>query len=273
MSIKTAYLSQLGRNYKVSDHFTLGEIASKDGADKVLYDTELLDFFEFVRLLLGGEGRATVGVNSLYRSPAHNRAVGGASNSTHTQGIAADVVFKQDGKRVPAKLICCLLQDFGIGGIAYINAYTVHVDNRKNGTYRGYEPDGFSNNVPNGDFYEFFNVTTAQVEALKVNKSINEKEEEAEMTQEKFNSMMNVWISQQAEKEPSGWSAEARKWAEENNIIAGTGAGYSYLSYCTREQMVQFLYNLYQEFIAKMGGDSSPAVLDAMIKALEGLKK
>ena len=50
MPIKTAYLSQLGRNYKVSDHFTLGEIASKDGADKVLYDTELLDFLELNKL-------------------------------------------------------------------------------------------------------------------------------------------------------------------------------------------------------------------------------
>lgn len=244
MAIKTAYLSKLGRNHKVSPHFTLGEIASKDGADKVLYDTELLDFLEFIRELLGGEGRATVGVNSWYRSPAHNRAVGGASNSTHTQGIAADVVFKQDGKRVPAKLICCLLQDLGIGGIAYINAYTAHVDNRKTGKYRGYEPDGFSNNVPNGDFYKFFGVTKAQVEALKVNVP---KEEEEEMTQEKFNQMMNVWLSQQAGKEPGEWSAEARAWAEKNGIMTGTGAGNSYCAPATREQVMMFLYRLARE--------------------------
>lgn len=177
MTVKTEYISKVGRDYKVSPHFKLGEIASRDGADKVLYDTELLSFFEMVRELLGGDGRATVGVNSWYRSPAHNRAVGGASKSTHTEGIAADVVFKQDGKRVPAKLICCLLQDLGIGGIAYINAYTVHVDNRKNGRYRGYEPDGFGNNV-GGDFYKFFNVKKSQVEALKVKKEVPKEEEE-----------------------------------------------------------------------------------------------
>lgn len=245
MAIKTAYLSQLGRNYKVSDHFTLGEIASKDGADKVLYDTELLAFFEMVRELLGGEGRATVGVNSWYRSPAHNRAVGGASNSTHTQGIAADVVFKQDGKRVPAKLICCLLQDLGIGGIAYISQYAVHVDNRKNGRYRGYEPDGFGNNV-GGDFYKFFNVKKSQVEALKVKKEVP-KEEEKEMTQEQFNQMMNVWISQQAAKEPGDWSKEARAWAEANGIMTGTGAGNSYCAPATREQVMVFLHRFAKE--------------------------
>lgn len=58
MAIETGYLSQLGRNYKVSAHFTLGEIASKDGADKVLYDTDLLDMWENVRFLLGGDGGA-----------------------------------------------------------------------------------------------------------------------------------------------------------------------------------------------------------------------
>ena len=251
MSIETAYLSQLGRNYKVSDHFTLGEIASKDGADKVLYDTELLDFLEFVRLLLGGEGRATVGVNSWYRSPAHNRAVGGASNSTHTQGIAADVVFKQDGKRVPAKLICCLLQDFGIGGIAYINAYTVHVDNRKNGTYRGYEPKDFSNNVPNGDFYSFFSVTKAKVEALKVNKSINEKEEEAEMTEKEIRDIVYKCIAEmmttKAQELPNKWSEEARNWAKTSELMQGTNIGDEWMSYLTREQFAAVMYRFAQK--------------------------
>ena len=266
MAVKTAYVSKVGRDHEVSPHFTLGEIASKDGADKVLYSEELLAKLEEARAY----GGFTVSVNSFYRSAAHNKRVGGASNSSHTKGLAADVVFKKDGRTVNAELICCLCQSLGFDGVAYISPSAVHLD-MAGRTYRGYEPDGFGNNV-GGDFYSFFGVTKAQVEALKVKKE-EPKEEEEEMTQEQFNQMMNVWISQQAEKEPSGWSAEARAWAEKNDIIVGTGAGYSYLSYCTREQMVQFLYNLYQEFIAKMGGDSSPAVLDAMIKALEGLRK
>lgn len=266
MAIKTYYVSKLGRDYQISPHFKLREFQSRDGADKVLISDELLAKLEELRAYLGGDGVATVGINSGFRTESYNRSIGGASGSRHTKGDAADVVCKQNGKRISGKLICCLCQDLGFAGVALNkgSGYSVHLDMRPSGTYRGDERYGYGNNI-GGNFYSYFGITKAQIDALK--------KEEDEMTQEQFNQMMNVWISQQAEKEPSGWSAEARAWAEENNIIAGTGAGYSYLSYCTREQMVQFLYNLYQEFIAKMGGDSSPAVLDAMIKALEGLKK
>lgn len=242
MAIKTAYISKLGRDHKVSAHFTLGEIASRDGADKVLYDTELLDFLEFVRALLGGDGRATVGVNSWYRSPAHNIAVGGASKSTHTEGIAADVVFKQDGKRVPAELICCLLQDLGIGGIAYINAYSVHVDNRKNGRYRGYEPNGFGNNV-GGDFYEYFGISKAQVDALKM--------EEDEMTKEEVRGIVFEVIAElmgkKAVEPPADWSAEAREWAKSSDIVKGTNIGDEWKSPVDREQLAVILYRVMQK--------------------------
>lgn len=266
--IETAYISKVGRDFKVSPHFTLGEIASKDGADKVLYDTELLDMWENVRSLLGGDGVCVVKPNSWYRTPAHNRAQGGASKSQHIYGTAADMVVYQNGKIVDAKLICCLLQDLGFPGIAYISPRAVHSDNRAEGTYRGDERKGYSDNVK--DFYEYFGVKKAEVQALILNPPKEESEEE-EMTQQQFNMMMNNWISEQAAKAPNDWSAEAREWAEKNKIIAGTGAGFSYLSYCTREQMVQFLYNLYTVFIAK--GESADEVLNAMIKALEGLKK
>lgn len=242
MAIKKAYLSQLGRNYKVSDHFTLGEIASKDGADKVLYDTELLAMWETVREMLGGDGRCTIGVNSWYRTPEHNRARGGASNSQHIYGTAADMVVYQNGKIVDARLICCLLQDLGFPGVAYISPRAVHSDNRASGTYRGDERKGYRDNVE--DFYEYFDVKKSEVQALIVNR---EEDEMAELTQEKFNQMMNVWISQQAAKEPGEWSAEARKWAESNGIMTGTGAGNSYGAPATREQVMVFLHRFAKE--------------------------
>ncbi len=37
-------------------------------------------------------------------------------------------------------------------------------------------------------------------------------EEEEEVTQEQFNSMMNTWIAEQSKKAPGDWSAEAREW-------------------------------------------------------------
>src|SRR5690606_14068665 len=38
--------------------------------------------------------QAPVMINSGYRSPAHNKAVGGASGSYHLKGMAADIVVK-----------------------------------------------------------------------------------------------------------------------------------------------------------------------------------
>lgn len=50
----------------------------------------------------------------------------------------------------------------------------------------------------------------------------NDKEEDEEdMTQEKFNEMMNEYIRQVSEKNPSEWSQEARVWAEEIGLIQG----------------------------------------------------
>ena len=240
MAVKTAYVSKVGRDHEVSPHFTLGEIASKDGADKVLYSEELLAKLEEARAY----GGFTVSVNSFYRSAAHNKRVGGASNSSHTRGLAADVVFKKDGRTVNAELICCLCQSLGFDGVAYISPSAVHLD-MAGRTYRGYEPDGFGNNV-GGDFYSFFGVTKAQVEALKVKKE-EPKEEEEEMTQEQFNQMMNVWISQQAAKDPGDWSKEARAWAEANGIMTGTGAGNSYGAPATREQVIVFMHRFAKE--------------------------
>ena len=246
MAVKTAYVSKLGRDYKISPHFTLGEFQSKDGADKVLYSTELLALLEEAREYLGGDAaKVTVTLNSAYRTAAHNKKVGGATNSTHTKGYAVDAVFRRSGKVIPADLMCCLCQSLGFNGVAYISSSALHLDEYGR-TYRGDERKGYGGNV-GGDFYKYFKISKAEVEALKYVAPEEPKEaEEEEMTQEKFNQMMNVWLAEQAAKEPSAWSAEARKWAEENGIIKGTGAGMSYLASCTREQMVEFLYRMYK---------------------------
>lgn len=241
MAIKTAYVSKLGRDYKISPHFTAGEWQSKDGADKVLYSTELLALLEMLR----GEV-FTVQLNSAYRTAAHNRAVGGASSSQHIYGTAADIQLKYKGEPLDARYVCCRCQSLGFAGVAYISSTSVHVDARTNGTYRGDERKNYRDNV-NNDFYTYFGLTKAEVDAYFAQFEPKEEpiEEEDEMTQEKFNQMMNVWLAEKAEKEPSAWSAEARKWAEENSIIVGTGAGFSYESHCTREQMVAFLHRLF----------------------------
>ena len=239
MAIKTYYVSKLGRDYQISPHFKLREFQSKDGADKVLVSDELLAKLEELRAY----GGFVITVNSGYRSAAHNKKVGGASNSSHTRGLAADIKVKKDGSYVSAELICCLCQTLGFDGVAYINANSVHLD-MAGRTYRGDEREGYGNNVGN-DFYGYFGITKAQIEALRVRQDSEKppkKEEAMEMTQEQFNLMMNKWIAEQAAKEPGEWSKESRAWAEANGIVKGTGAGNSYGAPATREQVVEFIY-------------------------------
>ena len=76
-------------------------------------------------------------------------------------------------------------------------------------------------------------------------------EEEEEVTQEKFNQMMDTWIAEQANKEASDWSAEARAWAENTGLIAGdTNGKKMYKKMMTREELVTVLYRaLHRYFI------------------------
>jgi hypothetical protein len=73
--------------------------------------------------------------------------------------------------------------------------------------------------------------------------SVPKVEEEEEVTQEKFNEMMNNWIAEQAKKDASDWSAEARTWAEKNGLISGDEKGNKmYKKLLTREEFVTVLH-------------------------------
>lgn len=73
---------------------------------------------------------------------------------------------------------------------------------------------------------------------------LNPKEgEDEEMTQEQFNTMMNNWIAEQAEKEPSSWSALSRAWAESAGLIKGNDdSGKMYRKPITREEFIEVMY-------------------------------
>lgn len=72
---------------------------------------------------------------------------------------------------------------------------------------------------------------------------IDDDEEDEDMTQEKFNEMMNKWLELQAEKEASPWSQQAREWAERLGYIQGDEKGRKmYKKPLTREEFVQVLY-------------------------------
>ena len=72
------------------------------------------------------------------------------------------------------------------------------------------------------------------------------QKEEEEMTQEKFNEMMNNYLVSLALKDPSDWSKEARDWCEANGIIKGDEHGNKmYKKYMTREEIATVLYRLH----------------------------
>lgn len=69
--------------------------------------------------------------------------------------------------------------------------------------------------------------------------------EEEQVTQQEFNEMMETWLERRAEEAPGEFSAAARAWAEESGLIKGDSAGRKqYKSFCTREQLMTFLYRL-----------------------------
>ena len=65
------------------------------------------------------------------------------------------------------------------------------------------------------------------------------------MTQQQFDAMMEQWLERRANQAPGAFSAEARDWAESIGLIRGDAAGRKqYKSFCTREQLMTFLYRL-----------------------------
>lgn len=82
--------------------------------------------------------------------------------------------------------------------------------------------------------------------AREVNKKLNSFiEEEEEMTQEKFNEMMDAYLVELAKKEPGDWSASARNWVEKNKIMNGDEKGNRmYRKFITREELAQVLFNI-----------------------------
>lgn len=73
-------------------------------------------------------------------------------------------------------------------------------------------------------------------------------EEDEEMTQEKFNEMMDAWLAAQAAKGPSSWSQIAREWAEGKGYIQGDENGNKmYKKPLTREEFIQVLYRVIKQ--------------------------
>ena len=71
---------------------------------------------------------APIIVTSGYRCPALNRAVGGATNSQHTKGEAADIRTVSDSREDNMKLLRCLLNS----GIIFDQVIAENIDSEGN---------------------------------------------------------------------------------------------------------------------------------------------
>ena len=102
----------------LTPHFSFSEFVSKDGAPSPVPATRLLGILEHLR----GQHGQPIRIVSGYRSPAHNEAVGGARDSRHIHGDAADLE--------PGWCTLDMAVEAGATGVGLSGAWVTHVDGR-----------------------------------------------------------------------------------------------------------------------------------------------
>ena len=118
-----AYQKPVHRKKSVAENFTVGEFACKDGSEVILISIELVELLQKIR----DHFKAPVTINSAYRNHCYNKKVGGASNSLHLYGAAADIRVKGIAPKDVAAYAETLMPDKG--GIGTYPTF-VHVDVR-----------------------------------------------------------------------------------------------------------------------------------------------
>lgn len=120
----TVYSKAAEGEKPLMENFRVREFACKDGSDMILINLELVELLQRIRTHF----RAPVTITSAYRSPCHNKKVGGAKTSQHLYGIAADIQVKGVAPKTVAAYVEQLMSDKG--GIGIYPTF-VHVDVRK----------------------------------------------------------------------------------------------------------------------------------------------
>lgn len=119
-----AYSKKLDGSKKLSTNFKVSEFACKDGSDAVLVAPRLVMVLQSIRSHFG----AAVTINSAYRTPQYNAKVGGAAQSQHCYGTAADITVKGKTPAQVAAYARSIMPDWG--GVGIYDTFT-HVDVRE----------------------------------------------------------------------------------------------------------------------------------------------
>ena len=110
-------------HYYLTTHFRAKELACKCGCNVEKMDSGFMVMLQKLRQTLD----RPLFITSGYRCQEHNKAVGGASESYHLKGMAADIVCISTKDRYEIVGAAIRLGFSGLG----IDKQFVHVDNRK----------------------------------------------------------------------------------------------------------------------------------------------
>ena len=100
----------------LASNFTLGEFRCHDGNDTVIIHPECISLVQRTRDYFG----AVVHINSAYRTPKHNKLVGGRPASRHVLGLAVDVVVVG----VAPAVVASYWEALGVGGVGRYDTFT-----------------------------------------------------------------------------------------------------------------------------------------------------
>ena len=118
-----AYSKAKDGDKKLATNFRVREFACSDGSDPIFIDSELVTVLQKIRTHFG----RSVKITSAYRTPSHNKAVGGTTYSQHLYGRAADIKVNGLPPKMVANYAGKLLSNRG--GIGIYNTF-VHIDVR-----------------------------------------------------------------------------------------------------------------------------------------------
>lgn len=116
----------------LTPHFRLSEFASKDGS---AFTPEAIENLrrqaQLLELIRARAGNRPIRITSGYRSPAHNRAVHGATHSQHPLGTATDMNISGMSPRQTTDLITSMIAagELPSGGLGVYDGW-VHYDHR-----------------------------------------------------------------------------------------------------------------------------------------------
>lgn len=120
-----AYSKKADGAKKLSANFKVSEFACKDGSDAILVAPRLVMVLQSIRSHFG----RAVNITSAYRTPQYNEKVGGAAQSQHCYGTAADITLSGVSVDQVAAYARQIMPDWGGVGV-YAKQGFAHVDVR-----------------------------------------------------------------------------------------------------------------------------------------------